>query len=236
MELRLQFKKEGSLKFISHLDLMRLLTRAFRRASLPVAFSEGYNPKPRISMGPPLPVGVSGLKEYFDLELSERVEAEEVKTALNRVLPRGMEISRVKEIKKKVQSLTAVINRASYRFVFPGGDIQATDLEDGFSRLFSLEKWTIERKRNKKKNRMLNIKPLVMELDWSLTGERIFIDALVMTGSQGNVRAGEVILLLSREIGVHPIPLTMVDRLALYVAEEDAEGSESLIDPLSLVQ
>ncbi|MEC9488135.1 MAG: TIGR03936 family radical SAM-associated protein [Halanaerobium sp.] len=235
MELRLQFSKSGDLKYISHLDLMRLLTRSFRRARLPIAFSDGYNPKPKISMGPALPVGVSGLKEYFDLELRQELEPDKVLARLNQVLPVGILISRAVEITRDVASLVARINRASYQLSYPAEGITAEGLDDAFRKLFSQKEWKIERIRHKKKNRILDLKPLILEIDWNFTDERLLIDVLVITGSQGNVRVGEVIRLLAREAGLSEIPLSKTLRRALYV-EEEAEGVQSLVDPINLAQ
>ncbi|NLC39201.1 MAG: DUF2344 domain-containing protein, partial [Clostridia bacterium] len=67
MLIRLEYSRCGTARFLSHLEMLRLFERSFRRASLPLAFSRGFNPHPKISFGPPLPVGVSGRREYLDV-------------------------------------------------------------------------------------------------------------------------------------------------------------------------
>ncbi|HHV65144.1 MAG TPA: DUF2344 domain-containing protein [Peptococcaceae bacterium] len=69
MKIRLAYTKKDQAKYIAHLDLARVFARALRRADIAVAFSEGFNPHPKIAFGPPLPVGVEGEKEYVDIEL-----------------------------------------------------------------------------------------------------------------------------------------------------------------------
>ncbi|GEM_PF-1124960 len=87
MRLRLEYRKLGSFRFISHLDWLNALKRALRRASIPIGYSGGFSPQMKISLGPPLPVGVEGLREYVDLELTEVRVPLDVVHKLNEELP-----------------------------------------------------------------------------------------------------------------------------------------------------
>jgi len=71
--LRLRYRKDDVLMYVSHLDLLRYLFRLFRRVELPYALSGGFSPKPRVSFGPPLPLGVSAASELLDIEMAEEV-------------------------------------------------------------------------------------------------------------------------------------------------------------------
>jgi len=82
---RLTVQKQGSLRFISHLDWLRMLQRAIFRAGLPIAYSQGFNPTPRMSFGPALPMFTEGLEEYLDLEMADKVP--DLVERLNRHLP-----------------------------------------------------------------------------------------------------------------------------------------------------
>jgi len=82
IKYRIKYSKTGIARFTSHLDVLRALNRTVRRAGLPVAFSAGFNPKPQLAFGPPLPLGVESESEYFDLELTRALPEEEVKQAL----------------------------------------------------------------------------------------------------------------------------------------------------------
>jgi len=89
---RLRFRKVGRQRFLSHLDLMRLFLKAFRRALLPLRWSQGKAPKPRISIPYPLPVGVESFRDVLDVETDYLIHPEDVKDRLNRNLPEGVEI------------------------------------------------------------------------------------------------------------------------------------------------
>ena len=85
--LRIRFRKIGALQYISHLDLMRTMTRALVRAGLPVRYTSGYNPKPHLVFSAPLPVGTESTKEYLDIAVTAPVDLSAALTALNRSLP-----------------------------------------------------------------------------------------------------------------------------------------------------
>ncbi len=84
--VRVKFKKVGRLQFVSHLDLVRTMMKVIVRARLPLRFSEGFNPKPRLSFAAPLSTGVQSVCEFMDIRLNERVPEDEVVARLNRNL------------------------------------------------------------------------------------------------------------------------------------------------------
>jgi radical SAM-linked protein len=112
--VRVKYCKDGPIKYISHLNLAQVFTRALRRANIPVVISGGFNPRFRISFGPPLPLGISSTSEYLDIRLKEEVKVEELTERLNMVLPQGLKILRVKIIPSSAYSLVKIIDRASY--------------------------------------------------------------------------------------------------------------------------
>ncbi len=112
--LRICYAKTGRPRFISHLDFVRLFERAAGRAGLPLAYSEGYSPAPRIAYGWPLQVGLTGLAEYLDVELTERVPPEKVVESLNQALPDGIEVRDARYVMPHGPSLMAEFNTGSY--------------------------------------------------------------------------------------------------------------------------
>ena len=96
--IRLKFTKREDLRFISHLELTYLFHRAVRRAGLPLSYSEGFHPMPRIVFARALPVGVESLSEVVVLDLEKRVTPQEIAERLNGVLPRGLEIVEAQEV------------------------------------------------------------------------------------------------------------------------------------------
>jgi len=113
--LRLRFAKGEPLKYISHLDLARTWERVFRRAGLPVAHSQGFNPRPRLQIAAALPVGVTGCAEYLDLWLTEALTPGELEARLRPCLPPGLEVLDVAETELRAPALQAQVRAAEYR-------------------------------------------------------------------------------------------------------------------------
>jgi len=90
--LRLRYAKRGRLRFVSHRDFARALERALRRAGVPMAYSAGFNPHPRISYVGAAPTGAASEAEYVELALAEVVDPEAVRRALDAVLPPGLDV------------------------------------------------------------------------------------------------------------------------------------------------
>lgn len=91
-KIRFTFTKKGFLKYISHLDLMRLLQRAMRRANLPLKMSEGFSPHPKLSIARALKLGLESENEEASIMLKESMSVDEFKDRLQKQLPQGMEI------------------------------------------------------------------------------------------------------------------------------------------------
>jgi len=113
--IRFQFTKTGELRFISHLDLQHLLARAARRAGIQLAFTEGFNPSPRLSLAASLPLFQEALAEVGEVELAEAVEPELFVERLNRQLPPEVKLIRARAVATGSQSLASLVGRAAYR-------------------------------------------------------------------------------------------------------------------------
>lgn len=112
--IRVRFSKEGVLRFISHLDTIRLITRALRRAQIKVLYTQGYRKRPRIAFGPPLSLGTTAAREYFDL-LFEQPFSHDLVGLLNSVLPEQLRIRDAAPIFVKSPSLSSIITLMKYR-------------------------------------------------------------------------------------------------------------------------
>ena len=95
--LRLRYAKRGRLRFSSHRDFQRSLERAVRRAAVPIAYSAGFSPHPRISYAGAAPTGAASEAEYVEIGLAERRDTEQVRAALDRALPEGLDLVDVVE-------------------------------------------------------------------------------------------------------------------------------------------
>ncbi len=125
--IRIKYAKTGRLRFLSHLDLMTLFHRATVRAGVPIAFSLGFNPHPKISFGPALSVGVESEAEYLDMETDPFIDLLQTTRALNATLPPGMSILAMRVIPRDSPSLSGSIARYRYEVSLPApftGDIE----------------------------------------------------------------------------------------------------------------
>ena len=119
IRVRVRFSKTGDLRYLSHRELMTAIIRAMRRADIPVAYSQGFHPSPRVSFGPPLNVGMSGKREYFDMELRPGLGINDMKETLNRLLPEGLSIHDMGLIPEGEPSLQSFISRYEYEIICP---------------------------------------------------------------------------------------------------------------------
>ncbi|HZV80547.1 MAG TPA: TIGR03936 family radical SAM-associated protein, partial [Geobacteraceae bacterium] len=113
--IRIRFAKTGNMRYLSHLEMITLFTRAVGRAGIPIRFSQGFHPHPKFSFATALSVGVESLAEYLDMEILEGFGAETVKAALNSVLPGGMSVLEAREIPLKSESLSVMMAGVRYR-------------------------------------------------------------------------------------------------------------------------
>lgn len=116
--VRVQWRKEAPARFIGHLATMRMFERALRRAEIPVSFSQGFHPRPRLSFGPPLSVGYTSEAEYFDIQL-EAPYQDTMLDRLNRALPAGFTIVQGRTVFGKAASVSSQINLACYAVELP---------------------------------------------------------------------------------------------------------------------
>jgi radical SAM-linked protein len=113
--LRIRFSRGEEIKYISHLDLLRLWQRALIRAGIPLAYSEGFNPHPRMSLAAPLALGVTGEAELMDIYLAKWSSPHTFTAAMGRQLPQGIKIEQVFNIAPTLPSLQSQVHAAEYK-------------------------------------------------------------------------------------------------------------------------
>ena len=119
MKLRMQITKDRDIRFISHLEYVRTIERAIRRAKLPAAYSEGFNPHLKFSLASALGVGVISYTEFVEIELAEPVEIEVAARALDKALPRGIRVLAADAVANNTAALMAEAAGASYVVTLP---------------------------------------------------------------------------------------------------------------------
>ena len=117
--MRFVFQKIGMLRYLSHLELMKALGRALRRARVAVAYSQGYNPQPKLACAMALPVGVEGWQELADIELIAAIAPEELVARVNRSLAPELHLLRAWEVPLTAPSLTPLVRELNYRVSLP---------------------------------------------------------------------------------------------------------------------
>ena len=138
LRLRVRFRRGEELKFISHLDIIRLWVRALRRAQIPLEYSEGFSPHPRISLAVPLSVGVTADNELMDICITKAVSPHWFLDTVNRQLPDGLKVLEVSPIGLNVPSLQSQVRFAQYQ-VEVKTDKSEEEIRTTVDRLLSLE-------------------------------------------------------------------------------------------------
>ena len=187
--IRVKYKKEDEMIFISHLDLQRLLQRAFRRAKINLSYSEGFNPHPKMSYGNALALGVESQGEYVDIEIEDDIEVKQFLERINEQLPDGIKFVKGQEIDPKTPSLSSIIVYGEYIFNI--------DLEVPLSKEFVKSrvlnfvksKEIIVTKKNKKGKKVeVDIRPMIRNFDLvSLDDNRVTFVSTIATGSKANL-------------------------------------------------
>jgi len=136
--LRIRFCRGQEVKFISHLDILRLWQRALHRAEIPLAYSEGFSPHPRISLAAPLPIGVTSQAELMGILCTKWVSPHFLTAAVSQQLPPGIEILQVYPVALTMPSLQSQVRYAEYR-VEVETEQRQQDIESAISNLLSLK-------------------------------------------------------------------------------------------------
>ncbi|OON94703.1 MAG: hypothetical protein ATN31_02610 [Candidatus Epulonipiscioides saccharophilum] len=182
MRIRAKFTKEGNIKFVGHLDTVRLFQRAIKMAKIPIAYSEGFNPHSKVYFGLPLPVGMESEGEYLEIKTKENIDVSTAKDQLNNKLPEGIILTECFEIEDNTPTLMSQVDSAIYEIEINEDICKARILE-------KLEQPSIVvTKRNKKKKFVQQeIKPLILNYDIIKESGRTIIIAKIKAGSRSNL-------------------------------------------------
>lgn len=228
----MQFRKTKEGRFLSHLDLIHTWERVIRRSQLPLAFSQGFNPHPKINFASACAVGTTSDGEYMDMELSRDVPLAEVQAALERAMPPAFAVTAMKVVQGKAPSLMSLIQRGRYRlwleFTAP---VTQAQLDKAVEQFWQRAEIIVYRyKKNSKDKKPVNIRPGVYEIQLTAQEDHAALEILVQCGSDGNVRPEEVAygLMFTGMPAVQQV--VRIHRLGLYLVE-----GESLLTPLDVI-
>mgnify|MGYP000300133653 FL=1 len=183
-EVRLRFSKTGRLKYISHLDINRAMSRALKRAQIPLWYTEGFNPHPYMSFSLPLSLGVESLCESVDLRIIGDITNDEIKNRLNNVLPQDIKIVDVYDDFRDNSEI--VYSDYVYKFEFKDNEAAFEKIKNVLSsdEIIALKKGKQGRKRVMKET---NIKSFVDKYSISIRNDVIVLNIRLLAGPEKNL-------------------------------------------------
>ncbi len=158
MRIRITFSKQGALRYTGHLDLHTLLERAARRANLPLAYSQGFHPSPKIQLASALPLGFSSRAEIMDMWLTTECEVSRLRIDLQAALPNDIQILDIEPVDDRVPPLQTQVIAAEYEATLP--DEFASDLTSRLSAI--MEAASLPRER---RGKPYDLRPLIESLE-----------------------------------------------------------------------
>lgn len=195
LKIVFKYTKFGRLKFISHLDTMRVLQRAIRRTGTPVKYSEGFNPHQKLSIAFPLSLGIESYGEYAEIEVTNDIDIEEFVVKINKVLPEGLEIIMAGEYLNS-KTLSSLIDSQEYRI-----DLKLID-EDSFQGCLNIFNSLLENdynivrtriKKNKKTIKKINLIEYIKKIEL-LNSEGLDVSILMTIDvtENGSIKVEEI--------------------------------------------
>ncbi len=231
VKYRIKFIKDGALRYISHLDVMRYFQKVFKRADLPVKYSEGFSPHQLLSFAYPLSLGYTSEGEYLDIVLTEEVNIDDALRTLNEVSSEGLKIRAIKKLPEKAPNCMSSVFAASYDITVR----QKISLCDDFVKksIDFLSQETIPVNKPKKKGGgflSMDLKKYIY--DFRFVDDRTLY-ILLNSGSETNIRPDFVMDLLCNNCGIelsdNPYEIHRID---IY---ENASSEEGRIELRTLI-
>lgn len=234
MIIRVKFTKRNYLKYISHLDLMRLFQRTFRRGDIPIKYSEGFNPQPKLSIANPLALGIASDEEYMDIDLDEKMPAEDFANKMNMELPEDIKVLEAKYIEEN-KSISSLVSWSFYEIKFEANNIgDEGNLESLIKEWLTKAKIIITKVRRKGKKvteREQDIKPLIGNVivkdmtegwvqchDFDTVKQYITINCLLKAGDNGNLKPTDFINAMEKYLNIGiDFDTLEIKRLKLFV-------------------
>ena len=236
--LRVRYAKRGRLRFTSHRDVARAFERALRRAGLPIAFSAGFSPHPKVSYAGAAPTGAASEAEYLEIGLAEQTDPETVRERLDAALPLGIDVVEVVEATDRTAgpALAELIQASQWRIELP--DVSAEQAAAALDRLLAVASAPVERP-TKDGTRTVDVRAALADARVTTpsvaTGETSETCAtldVVVQHSTPAVRPDDILTAL-RTIGALSTPGTpVVTRLAQGLIDRTSpEDAKRLVEP-----
>ena len=215
MRLRIQITKEEGIRFIAHLEYVRTLERAIRRAQLPVAYSEGFNPHMKFSLASALGVGVTSDTEFVEIELSEEMDINTAIENFKKALPWGIHVKAADIVDSKTPKLMASATGASYKIVVPctGDGLEGVEKFNAATEII----YAKAKPKTRAKVKEIDVKKFVDKIKAHMDEDNIVLEFDCKISPTGSMKAAEIVKVLQEQFTV-PLVSEKADikRVALY--------------------
>lgn len=221
MKVRVKFSKQGILKFVGHLDIMRFFQKAMRRAEIDIAFSNGFSPHMIMSFASPLSVGLTSDAEYFDLELNTPISTQKAIAQLNQVMAEGIQVLNFRQIPEdKKNNAMALIAAADYTVSFREMDWLPKDWKEKLKDFYRQEEILIVKK-TKRTEKEVDIKPTI----YALEEREGSIWMKLAAGSVENLKPDLVLEAFAAYVGCELPPFVLlINRDEMYGVKEEGDS------------
>ncbi|WP_099238616.1 TIGR03960 family B12-binding radical SAM protein [Synechococcus sp. BDU 130192] len=220
---RVWFGKQGDMRLVSHLDLVRLFDRAVRRASIPVAFTNGFHPSPRISIANALSLGATSSGEIIDFELRQVLDLEDFRRRLAEQLPIDMPIYRVEEVPVRSKAATALLTEAEYLIDLETEEpVSAAQWEAWLETIRQTPEILLEKKTKSGKIKQLNLREMLtaIALEKVISPTQVQFRYRGSCRNDGTLLQADHILYMMHTMSQQNIKLLKVHRFTLYLSED----------------
>jgi len=217
--IRARFRKGERVRHISHLDVLRYWERAIRRAELPLCYSQGFTPHPKIAFAAPLPLGFIGEREIIEVLLEERIPPDRFAAALKPQTTLDLDLREVTEVALGLPALPTLLRWADYRIALDG--VTAEHATESINAFLTTETFPWRQEREGKKAREYDLRTAVASLTLEEEGETVVVNARLSCGQELTARPEQLIAAL--------FPQATVDRYvrASLVLEEPSAAREA---------
>ena len=244
-KIRIKFDRGEAVKFISHLDLMKVFERAIRRSGLPISYSKGFNPHPHIVFGLPLAVGMTSECEHADLEMDKDVNPDELMQKLNAALPEGIRVTGA-AVNNSKKNIMASVCRADYELeVFTEEEVSWEKAAGAVEKILGSESIIVGKESRGKDGRTTvrdtEIRPLILDvsIERILTpppgyegfGSAFLVKTALKAGSEANLNPGLFVKALEQQ-WVMSVAAVRIHRKAIYT--DNGKGMADPMDTASL--
>lgn len=214
--IRVRMGKEGEMALLSHLDLMRLFDRAIRRASIPLTFTGGFHPQPRIVPASALPLGVSSSGEIVDFELTEPMSIEEFRTKLTAQLPADMPIYEVQDVDPKQPAAAVLLQKAEYRLEIAGDQ---GSWQDWIEQILAKSEILLDHTTKSGKTYPLNMRDRLFELELlESSSDQASVRYVGSCQNDGTLLKPEQLVSIFEQVSQQELHLLTIHRIQLVLA------------------